>query len=233
MGRMKPAALLQHSKMKKGVRKMNLAPIGTVLFLTAAALFFYFRKGSSLSLQMFDKLPTLKLHKRASVSSENIKKNSTFPSRVIMQTTKGDIHLELFPSECPKTVENFVTHSKNGFYDGLLFHRVIKDFMIQGGDPKGDGTGGESIWGGSFVDEIHQELKHEPFTLSMANSGPDSNGSQFFITTVATHWLDGKHTVFGRVTEGHDVVRAIEASPTAAFDVPVEPVKIIKVVVKD
>ncbi|CAI7798199.1 unnamed protein product, partial [Closterium sp. NIES-54] len=126
----------------------------------------------------------------------------------VMHTTMGDIHLKLYPEECPRTVENFTTHCSNGYYEGLLFHRVIKGFMVQTGCPLGDGTGGQSIWGGEFADEFHKSLRHDrPFTLSMANAGPNTNGSQFFITTVATPWLDNKHTVFGRVVKGMDVVQ--------------------------
>merc|ERR1711981_1051283 len=119
---------------------------------------------------------------------------------------------KLFFQECPKTIENFTVLSKKGYYDNTIFHRVIQGFMIQCGDPQGDGTGGESIWGGEFEDEFHRSLKHDrPFTLSMANAGPNTNGSQFFVTTVPCPWLDGKHTVFGRVVEGMDVVKKIEA----------------------
>merc|ERR1712183_482202 len=129
-------------------------------------------------------------------------------SEAIIQTTYGDIHVSLFRADCPKTVENFCTHARNKYFDGLLIHRVVHNFMIQMGDPKGDGTGGESIWGGFFEDEIRTKLKHDrPYTLSMANCGPNTNGSQFFITTADNcSWLDGKHTVFGRVKEGQAVV---------------------------
>lgn len=144
----------------------------------------------------------------------------------VLNTTYGSIYLKLFKDITPKTVENFVTHSKSGYYDGLRFHRVIRNFMIQGGDPLGDGTGGDSIWGGSFEDEFDSRLKHEPFTLSMANRGPNSNGAQFFITTVATPHLDGKHTVFGRVIKGQDVVKEIENVKTDAADKPKSPVVI-------
>nr|XP_043613658.1 peptidyl-prolyl cis-trans isomerase CYP71 [Erigeron canadensis] len=157
---------------------------------------------------------------------------TSLPENVIMHTTLGDIHMKLYPEECPKTVENFTTHCKNGYYDNLIFHRVIKGFMIQTGDPLGDGTGGQSIWGREFEDEIHKSLRHDrPFTLSMANAGPNTNGSQFFITTVATPWLDSKHTVFGRVIKGMDVVQAIEKVKTDNGDKPYQDVKILNVTV--
>ena len=146
----------------------------------------------------------------------------------VLHTTVGDIHLKLFPEECPRTCENFTTHARDGYYDNLIFHRVIKGFMLQTGDPLGDGTGGTSIWGREFEDEITRELRHDrPYTLSMANAGPNTNGSQFFITTVATPWLDGKHTVFGRVTKGADVVHIIEKAKTDKNDKPVVDVKIV------
>jgi peptidyl-prolyl cis-trans isomerase B (cyclophilin B) len=124
-----------------------------------------------------------------------------------IETAKGTIRLELFEEQCPKTVANFEKLAGDGFYNNLKFHRVIEDFMVQGGCPKGDGTGGP---GYRFADEFHPDLKHDgPGVLSMANAGPNTNGSQFFITHVATPWLDGKHTVFGRVMEGQNVVDAI------------------------
>lgn len=129
-------------------------------------------------------------------------------STATFQTSKGAIVIELFEDKVPKTVENFVKLVGEGFYNGLKFHRVIEDFMIQGGCPQGTGTGGP---GYKFEDEFHPELKHDgPGVLSMANSGPNTNGSQFFITHVATPWLDNKHSVFGKVTEGQDVVNAIQ-----------------------
>src|SRR5688572_14502637 len=137
-----------------------------------------------------------------------------------LHTSEGPIEIELFPGEAPKTVENFTKLAGDGFYDGLVFHRVIPDFMIQGGCPEGTGTGGP---GYTFEDEFN-EHKVERGALAMANAGPNTNGSQFFIvTTDAAPWLDGKHTVFGRVTDGMDAVDAIEGTPTGAGDRPAEP----------
>ena len=153
--------------------------------------------------------------------------NASSARSCVLHTTVGDIHIKLFPDECPKTLENFSTHCRNKYYDNLIFHRVIKGFMLQTGDPLGDGTGGTSIWGGEFGDEITRDLRHDrPYTVSMANAGQNTNGSQFFITTVATPWLDGKHTVFGRVTKGADVVHAIEKTKTDKNDKPAVDIKI-------
>jgi cyclophilin family peptidyl-prolyl cis-trans isomerase len=140
-----------------------------------------------------------------------------------MNTTHGTIELELFDDDAPKTVENFKKLSRDGFYDGVIFHRVIPDFMIQGGDPDGTGTGGP---GYTFEDEINQH-KIVRGALAMANAGPNTNGSQFFIvTTGAAPWLDGKHTVFGQITGGMEAVDAIEALPTDGRDRPVDPPRI-------
>eukprot|EP00455_Lapot_gusevi_P044681 TRINITY_DN5619_c0_g1_i1.p1 TRINITY_DN5619_c0_g1~~TRINITY_DN5619_c0_g1_i1.p1 ORF type:complete len:639 (+),score=152.33 TRINITY_DN5619_c0_g1_i1:74-1990(+) len=159
---------------------------------------------------------------------------SRFGRNAVVHTTMGDVHIRLYPEECPKTVENFATHSRNGYYNGCIFHRVIRNFMIQTGDPRGDGTGGESIWGGEFPDEFHKSLRHDrPFTVSMANAGPNTNGSQFFITTVPCPWLDGKHTVFGRVTKGMDVVQAIEKVKTDSDDRPLAEIKVININITD
>ncbi|KAB1280928.1 Peptidylprolyl isomerase domain and WD repeat-containing protein 1 [Camelus dromedarius] len=160
------------------------------------------------------------------------------PKRVsdsaIIHTSMGDIHIKLFPVECPKTVENFCVHSRNGYYNGHTFHRIIKGFMIQTGDPTGTGMGGESIWGGEFEDEFHSTLRHDrPYTLSMANAGSNTNGSQFFITVVPTPWLDNKHTVFGRVTKGMEVVQRISnVKVNPKTDKPYEDVSIINITVK-
>ncbi|WP_102345043.1 peptidylprolyl isomerase [Bacillus sp. Marseille-P3661] len=183
-------------------------------------------------------------------------------SIVTMKTSLGDIVIKLFPDHAPKAVENFLTHSKNGYYNGLTFHRVISDFMIQGGDPSGNGTGGESIWGEPFEDEFSTELFNFRGALSMANSGPNTNGSQFFIVQAkvvdeelvnqmqqagfppnaiekykelgGTPWLDQKHTVFGQVIEGMDVVDKIASVEVdSVTSAPVEPVLINEVVVKE
>ena len=140
-----------------------------------------------------------------------------------MQTNKGTLELELFDADAPKTVENFVKLASDGFYDGVIFHRVIPDFMIQGGDPTGTGMGGP---GYQFEDEINSNLIVRG-ALAMANAGPNTNGSQFFIVTAdACPWLDGAHTVFGRVTGGMDVVDAIEQLPTDHGDRPLDEVRI-------
>lgn len=174
----------------------------------------------------------------------------------IMKTNMGEIKIKLFPNEAPKTVENFTTHAKEGYYNGLIFHRVIKDFMIQGGDPTGTGMGGESIWGSSFEDEFNPALHNLRGALSMANAGPNTNGSQFFIVQASevpehllsqmaqmpdafpescvnaykelggTPWLDFRHTVFGQVVEGMNVVDGIAAVKVGAQDKPIDDVVI-------
>ena len=178
-----------------------------------------------------------------------------------MKTNMGDIKIRLFAELAPKTVENFTTHAKNGYYDGLIFHRVIKDFMIQGGDPTGTGCGGQSIWGDKFEDEFCVDLHNLRGALSMANAGPCTNGSQFFIVQAnstpesmleqmeqldaehgfppeatasykelgGTPWLDFRHTVFGQVFEGMEVVDSIAAAETNSSDKPLEDIKIIEI----
>ena len=178
-----------------------------------------------------------------------------------VHTNLGDFKLELFPEIAPKTVENFVTHAKNGYYNGVIFHRVIEDFMIQGGDPTGTGMGGESIYGRTFEDEFSREAFNLYGTLSMANAGPNTNGSQFFIVTAkqvpaqmlkqlkdggwpeeiveeyakvgGTPWLDHRHTVFGRVVEGMDIVLKIEGVKRNGQDRPLEDVVIESMDVKE
>lgn len=183
----------------------------------------------------------------------------------VIKTSKGDIFVRLFPEHAPKAVENFKTHAKNDYYDGLIFHRVINDFMIQGGDPTGSGMGGESIWGKSFEDEFTPELHNLRGALSMANAGPNTNGSQFFIVQAkqvsddmldqletapeelfptecvreyealgGTPWLDYKHTVFGQVYDGMDVVDDIAGVKVDFFqNKPVEDVVIETIEIKN
>lgn len=180
-----------------------------------------------------------------------------------IKTTMGDIKVILFPDAAPKAVENFTTHAKNGYYNGIIFHRVIPDFMIQGGDPLGRGTGGESIWGRSFEDEFSPEYHNLRGALSMANAGPNTNGSQFFIVQAdsvdgrfipqmerlpemftpdsvedykavgGTPWLDFRHTVFGQTVEGMDVVDAIAAVERDSSDKPLEDVSIISIDIEE
>ncbi|KAJ3976946.1 peptidyl-prolyl cis-trans isomerase [Lentinula raphanica] len=155
---------------------------------------------------------------------------SPLANAATIHTTLGDIHMRLYPAQAPKAVENFVGHARSSYFEGIIFHRVIPKFMIQTGDPLGDGTGGTSIWGHEFEDEFSDDLKHDrPYTVSMANAGPGTNGSQFFITTTATPWLDKKHTIFGRVLSGLEVVHAIENVKTNKADKPYEDIKIINV----
>ncbi|THV47386.1 hypothetical protein BGAL_0314g00150 [Botrytis galanthina] len=146
----------------------------------------------------------------------------------VIHTTYGDVHIRLFPDAAPKAVENFVTHSKQGYYNNTIFHRVIRKFMIQCGDPLGDGTGGESIWGKEFADEFSSLRHDKPYTVSMANAGPNSNGSQFFITTEKTPWLDNKHTIFGRAIQGLDVIHKIE-NTRVYKEKPEEDIKILNI----
>ena len=180
-----------------------------------------------------------------------------------IKTTMGDIKVILFPDAAPKAVEKFTTHAKNGYYNGIIFHRVIPDFMIQGGDPLGRGTGGESIWGRSFEDEFSPEYHNLRGALSMANAGPNTNGSQFFIVQAdsvdgrfipqmerlpemftpdsvedykavgGTPWLDFRHTVFGQTVEGMDVVDAIAAVERDSSDKPLEDVSIVSIDIEE
>ena len=153
---------------------------------------------------------------------------------VVLKTNQGDITLKMFPKVAPLAVENFVTHAKEGYYDGLIFHRVIKDFMIQGGDPTGTGRGGESIWHKEFVNEYAPNVTFDrPFLLAMANHGPNTNGSQFFITTVPTPFLNGGYTIFGEVIAGQDVVKKIENVKTGQADRPINKQIILKAIVKE
>ncbi|NEW61027.1 peptidylprolyl isomerase [Sulfurovum sp. bin170] len=152
---------------------------------------------------------------------------------VVLETTQGNIELKMFSKIAPLAVENFTTHTKNGYYDGIIFHRVIKSFMIQCGDPTGTGRGGESIWKKDFIDEFKPNVVFDrPQLLAMANRGPTTNGSQFFITTVPTPHLNGRHTIFGEVISGQDIVRKIENIKVGRGSKPLEEQKIIKAYIK-
>lgn len=152
---------------------------------------------------------------------------------VVMETTEGKVELTLKPNIAPKACENFTKLIEKKYYDGIKFHRVIKEFMIQGGDPDGDGTGGESVWGHPFEDEYSEDVTFDkPGLLAMANAGPNTNGSQFFITTVETPWLNHRHTIFGEVTSGYETVQKIEKTETDAMDRPKKPLKIVKMYLK-
>ena len=152
---------------------------------------------------------------------------------VVLETNQGSIEIKLMTEVAPKACENFTKLVEKGYYNGLIFHRVIKGFMIQGGDPTGTGRGGQSVWGKPFADEFSPKAKFDsPGVLAMANSGPNTNGSQFFITTAETSWLNMHHTVFGKVVSGYDVVQKIENTATGAADRPVAEQKIIKAYMK-
>ncbi|MEA3560972.1 MAG: peptidylprolyl isomerase [Candidatus Omnitrophota bacterium] len=152
---------------------------------------------------------------------------------VILETNQGVIEIKLMPDVAFRTCENFVGLVKQGYYNGIIFHRVIKGFMIQGGDPTGTGRGGSSIWDKPFKDEVSSKITfNRPGLVAMANAGPNTNGSQFFITTAKTPWLNMKHTIFGEVISGYDVVQKIENSPTDKPNRPVHEQEIIKAYVK-
>jgi len=152
---------------------------------------------------------------------------------VILETTQGTIELELFKDIAPKAVENFTTHVKNGYYNGVAFHRIIKNFMIQGGDPTESGRGGESIWKKDFADEFKNKTFDRVGVLAMANRGPHTNGSQFFITTALTPWLNGRHTIFGQATkESMPTLKKLNNVQTARGDRPLHRQEIIKAYLK-
>lgn len=152
---------------------------------------------------------------------------------VILETNQGEVEIKLMPKVAPKACENFIALVEKGYYEGIIFHRVIKDFMIQGGDPTGTGTGGSSIWGKPFSDEVSPDVKFDrPGLLAMANSGPNTNGSQFFITTVPTSWLNMRHSIFGEVISGYSVVEKIENVPTDSSNKPLKEQKIIRAYIK-
>ena len=152
----------------------------------------------------------------------------------VIETNMGTIEVRLFADKAPRTCENFILLARRGYYNGVTFHRVIDNFMIQGGDPTGTGRGGESAWGGTFEDEFDPSLRHDrPGILSMANAGPGTNGSQFFITLAPTPWLDNHHTVFGEVIRGMDVVRRIGKVKTGPGNRPLRDVVIESVTIEE
>ena len=160
-------------------------------------------------------------------------KKEMIKDTVVLETNQGEITLKLFPDTAPKAYENFTKHIEQGYYDGVIFHRVIKGFMLQSGDPEGTGRGGSSVWGEDFEDEVSKNVTFDrKGLLAMANKGPNTNGSQFFITVAPTPWLNGKHTIFGEVISGYDVVEKIENTSTSSGDRPIEEQKIIKARVK-
>jgi peptidylprolyl isomerase len=152
---------------------------------------------------------------------------------IVLETNQGTIELQLLPQVAPKASENFIKLAEKGYYNGVIFHRVIENFMIQGGDPTGTGRGGSSFWGSEFEDEFDAKVTFDkPGLLAMANRGPHTNGSQFFITTAPTPWLNRKHTIFGEVIKGYDVIAKIEKSPKGPMDKPVEDIAIKKAYIK-
>ena len=167
---------------------------------------------------------------QAQKEAESMAERSTV---VVLETNQGNIEVSLFEDIAPKACENFKGLAAKGYYDGIIFHRVIKSFMVQGGDPTGTGRGGESLWGGPFEDEFSAGVTFDKAgLLAMANAGPGTNGSQFFITTVPTPWLNNRHTIFGEVVAGYDVVEQIENTKVGPGDRPVEEQKIIRAYVK-
>ncbi|KAF1965751.1 hypothetical protein BU23DRAFT_560794 [Bimuria novae-zelandiae CBS 107.79] len=232
-------ALYQGAPEKKGIVTVEMAASANPLLAEAEARdamltctgfgkvrFYMFTNDGSASKSSRDILnekPRNLTHSKTTTSTP-----AATGTSAVIHTTYGDITVRLFPDSAPKSVENFVTHAKNGYYNNIIFHRVIRKFMIQTGDPLGDGTGGESIWGREFEDEFSGLRHDKPYTLSMANAGPNTNGSQFFITTEKTPWLDGKHTIFGRAVQGLDVVHKIENAKTYK-EKPEEDIKIISI----
>ncbi|CAL3962000.1 hypothetical protein PZA11_000711 [Diplocarpon coronariae] len=232
-------AIYQGQPQKKGITTVAMAASDNpllqasevrdpILFTTGVGKvrFYMFTNDENISKSERDvqnEKPTYLTSKKAIVA-----KTAETGTAAIIHTNYGDIHIRLFPDAAPKSVENFVVHSKQGYYNNTIFHRVIRKFMIQCGDPLGDGTGGESIWGKEFADEFSTLRHDKPYTVSMANAGPNTNGSQFFITTEKTPWLDNKHTIFGRAIQGLDVIHKIE-NTRVYKEKPEEDIKILNI----
>jgi len=211
---------------------MKKLTIGIFVFIIIFGIWFFKGVGDKL-----DSSPNIMLNTEETSNEDIINNDNKNIMQATLNTNKGDITIEFFKDQTPNTVDNFIKLAKEGFYDGVKFHRVIKGFMIQGGDPltKDDsqmdmwGTGGP---GYQFADEIGVNNKNDIGTISMANAGPNTNGSQFFINVAANNFLDTKHTVFGKIVAGMDVVQAIEATPTGPNDRPVSPIIINSVTLK-
>lgn len=196
--------------------------------------YFYFTNKQEKSVDTYS--PVLPETARIEEDSAVLPEEPSTPMKAVLETNKGAIEIELFGTDAPNTVANFVKLAEAGFYDGTRFHRVIKGFMIQGGDPLSKDISMQSRWGTGgpgyqFADEIHANNQNVALTIAMANAGPNTNGSQFFINAVDNNFLDDKHTVFGKVVKGADVVRAIENSPTEGSDRPINEVVITKITI--
>ncbi|KAH9179134.1 hypothetical protein EDB89DRAFT_2111335 [Lactarius sanguifluus] len=232
-------SLYQGAPAKKGVTTVAMAASANPILADKAGAqrFYMFTRsqpedGNSKSgdRDIFNERPTREEQSIAASAPAAPSRAAALATSATIHTTLGDMHMRLFPQQAPKAVENFIGHARSGYYDNVIFHRVIPKFMIQTGDPLGDGTGGTSIWDRDFEDEFSDDLKHDrPYAVSMANAGPNTNGSQFFITTNATPWLDKKHTIFGRLLSGLETVHAIENVKTNKADKPYEDIKIINV----
>lgn len=169
----------------------------------------------------------------AAAAEPNGPKESPMDKVMVCETSAGSFEVKLYPEVAPKACENFIKLSEKGYYNGTVFHRVIPDFMIQGGDPTATGRGGESVWGSPFEDEVSKDVRFDkPGLLAMANAGPGTNGSQFFITVARTPHLNMKHTIFGEVIQGYDVVKKISQTPTDGNDRPLADQKIIRISLK-
>lgn len=180
---------------------------------------------------VFVLLTSVSLFYASAALAQEPQKEFVMPAKpvLILETNQGNIEVTLKPDVAPKACENMIRLVEKGYYNGVIFHRVIKDFMIQGGDPTGTGRGGESVWGKPFEDEVESSVVFDKSgILAMANAGPGANGSQFFMTTAPTPWLNMKHTIFGEVTAGYEVVQKIESAKTGPQDRPVEEQKILR-----
>ncbi len=212
--------------------------IGIVIIIGVSAVWFLIKNGGSLSKEFTEVGNNLSITPETkNINNLNNKKITKEMTSATLKTSKGNITIEFFRMQAPNTVANFTKLAQAGFYDGTKFHRVIKGFMIQGGDPLTKDDAKMNLWGTggpgySFADEIGVNNKNDVGTVAMANSGPDTNGSQFFINVAANNFLDGKHTVFGKVVLGMDVVRKIENTPTGASDRPLSPVVIESIILK-